>query len=194
MFFDISVNNGTERTAAMDLVQAEICYIGYYLPEEDDASKDGTEDLIGVVVLQAGDRYLPLDFDELEAEIVDIAYGGTVPLRPLTADLLISVYIAFGIKLEQVVLYEPEGRSFTAAILVLTQNKTASLPMMLAKIDATPADALALAVRAKCRIMVETDLVSQYAFGEEEYQALREYADSRETILADGETEEDETD
>jgi bifunctional DNase/RNase len=78
--------------------------------------------------------------------------------RPLTHDLMQSVFKGFGVSVERVVITELKNSTYYAR-LILSQNN--ELGRKLVEIDARPSDCLALASAQKCKIFVSQALFDQ---------------------------------
>lgn len=78
--------------------------------------------------------------------------------RPLTHDLMQSVFKGFGISVERVVITEMKNSTYFAR-LILSQNNEVARKIV--EIDARPSDCLALASAQKCKIYVSKSLFEQ---------------------------------
>ena len=78
--------------------------------------------------------------------------------RPLTHDLMQSVFKGFGISVERVVITELKNSTYFAR-LILSQNNEVARKIV--EIDARPSDCLALASAQKCKIYVSKALFEQ---------------------------------
>lgn len=106
-----------------------------------------------VVVLAARDGghvVLPIVIGPREGASIATAQAGIVPERPQTHDLFISLLQATGVRLEEVRVTSLEGGTFHAE-LVLSSGPP---------VDARPSDAIALALRARCRVLCEDEVLS----------------------------------
>src|SRR5260221_202986 len=80
--------------------------------------------------------------------------------RPLTHDLITSIFKGFGISVERVVITELKNSTYFARLILKQQNELAS---QLVEIDARPSDCLALATAQKRPIYVASNLFEQVA-------------------------------
>lgn len=94
------------------------------------------------------DRYLPIWVGPYEAEAITIALQETEIVRPLTHDLLNSVYTVFNAEVRQAQIVALRDEIFFGNIVVEVAGK-------LINIDARPSDTIALAVRAHVPILVD---------------------------------------
>src|SRR5690242_9662687 len=111
---------------------------------------------IPIVVLreQGGQVFLPIWIGVFEANAIALRIEGVEPPRPLTHDLLQSVFSHFGAKVERVVISDLRENTFFATIQV-RQNGNAT------GIDARPSDAIALAIRVDAPIFVRRDVLDR---------------------------------
>ena len=92
-----------------------------------------------------GLRRLPIVIGGFEAQAIAVALERMQPSRPLTHDLFANFMITYGIELQEVLIYKLEEGIFFAKLLC---NKDGQVT----EIDSRTSDALALAVRAGCKI------------------------------------------
>ncbi len=78
--------------------------------------------------------------------------------RPLTHDLITSIFKGFGISVERVVITELKNSTYFARLILKQQNELAT---KLVEIDARPSDCLALATAQKRPLFVATALFNQ---------------------------------
>lgn len=93
-----------------------------------------------------GQRRMPIVIGAFEAQAIAVALERMQPTRPLTHDLFYGFMNKFEIDLLEVLIYKLEEGIFFAKLICL-QNNTE-----IVEIDSRTSDALALAVRANCRI------------------------------------------
>lgn len=92
-----------------------------------------------------GLRRLPIVIGGFEAQAIAVALERMQPSRPLTHDLFANFMSLYGVELVEVIIYKLEEGIFFAK-LVCNSNGD------ITEIDSRTSDALALAVRAGCRI------------------------------------------
>ena len=92
-----------------------------------------------------GLRRLPIVIGGFEAQAIAVALEKMQPSRPLTHDLFANFMATFAIDLLEVVIYKLEEGIFFARLVCQNDGETI-------EIDSRTSDALALAVRANCRI------------------------------------------
>lgn len=103
-----------------------------------------------VVILREkdGQRHLPIWIGAYEAEAIALELQGVTASRPLPYDLMLTMIDDLGGHLEQIMIAELNDQIFYASLTIATADRTLHL-------DARPSDALALAVRAKARILID---------------------------------------
>ena len=109
-----------------------------------------------VVILKQKDlgRYLPIWIGPAEADAIAVRLQDISAPRPLTHDLLQSVILELGAKVECVVVSGLDHDTFFAQIHLSVGDETL-------EIDSRPSDALALAVRAEVPVYVEDDVLER---------------------------------
>ena len=91
--------------------------------------------------------------------------------RPLTHDLFYHTLLGFGVSVRSVVIHDVRGETFYARVVFRGQNEVLGTEKVV-EVDARPRDALALALRCKCPMLVaqrvldevedRTDAIEQY--------------------------------
>jgi hypothetical protein len=92
-----------------------------------------------------GLRRLPIVIGGFEAQAIAVALERMQPSRPLTHDLFANFMTTFGIELTEVIIYKLEEGIFFAKLACRNNGDTI-------EIDSRTSDALAMAVRAGCKI------------------------------------------
>ncbi|MBI5631130.1 MAG: bifunctional nuclease family protein [Elusimicrobia bacterium] len=96
----------------------------------------------------AGNRLLPIWIGLTEGQAIAIRFSGIVLPRPLTHDLLLSITKGLGYDVQKVVICDIKDNTFYAKIHL--HKGSSSLA-----VDSRPSDAIAVAVRSGCSILVE---------------------------------------
>ena len=111
---------------------------------------------IPIVVLreQGGQVFLPIWIGVFEANAIALRIEGIEPPRPLTHDLLRSVFSHFKVEVQRVVISDLRENTFFAVIQVQRNGEETA-------IDARPSDAIALALRADAPIFVRRDVLER---------------------------------
>jgi uncharacterized protein len=78
--------------------------------------------------------------------------------RPLTHDLMNSIFKGFGISVERVVITELKSSTYYARLILKQQNE---LGLKIVEVDARPSDCIALATSLKKPLYVATALFEQ---------------------------------
>ena len=92
-----------------------------------------------------GLRRLPIVIGGFEAQAIAVALERMQPSRPLTHDLFANFMTTFGIELKEVIIYKLEEGIFFAKLICRHDGENI-------EIDSRTSDALAMAVRAGCKI------------------------------------------
>jgi bifunctional DNase/RNase len=116
-----------------------------------------------IVILreQHNDRYLPIWIGVYEAESITIALQEVEVARPLTHDLLTSIFRQLDARVLRVEVVALRDDTFYGNIVVEKDGRTVG-------IDARPSDALAVAVRAHVPILVARSVMDSAGITPEE--------------------------
>ncbi len=108
-----------------------------------------------VVILKDVDseRYLPVWIGPAEADAITVQLTDTTPARPLTHDLIASMLNNLGATVRYVVINDLQNETFYARIVLETR------PGNELNVDSRPSDAINIAVRVKCPIYVEDEIM-----------------------------------
>ena len=99
-----------------------------------------------------------IDIPTSMAEVIDSFSRDLPKERPLTHDLMMSVFAGFGITLDRVIITSLKDTTYFARIILNQHNE---LARKIVEIDARPSDCLALATAQKRPIYVTTSLMEQ---------------------------------
>jgi uncharacterized protein len=99
-------------------------------------------------------RLLPIWIGPFEANAIATELRGKTFPRPLTHDLLRSVFEALGYRLTQVAVTRLEEGTFYAELTLVSEAQTVV-------VDARPSDAVALALRSGAAIFVDDEVLAQ---------------------------------
>lgn len=133
---------------------------------------------------EEGIRRLPIVIGTPEAQSIAIVMEGITPPRPLTHDLICSIWKELDILLKEVVIYKFEEGAFFSELLI-EQNGTEH------RIDSRTSDAVALAIRTSSPIFTTEEIMRNMAvvFDEHNVQSagdpLQEPTDKSEEELTD---------
>jgi bifunctional DNase/RNase len=107
-----------------------------------------------VVILKEleGERLVPIWIGHYEATAILLAIQGIEPPRPMTHDLMYAMVGELGYILERIEITRLEEGTFFAALILRGEERTLA-------VDARPSDSIALAVRAKCPIVMAEEVI-----------------------------------
>ncbi len=103
------------------------------------------------------DIAVPIFIGQLETQSILIGFGDISIPRPLTHDLMISLLDRTGTELLRIEINELKEGTFYARLILSGSETPGSLEFAL---DARPSDALALAVRLKCPVLISEKVVA----------------------------------
>ena len=112
-----------------------------------------------VIILKelSSERYLPIWIGQAEADSITIQLTETQVARPLTHDLVLAMIDKMGATVQHVVVNDMQNETFYAQVALKPAG--GGKEMM---IDSRPSDAIALAVRARCPIYIETAIMDEH--------------------------------
>jgi len=113
-----------------------------------------------VVLLRPLDKniVIPVFIGQLEIQSILVGMEDIRLPRPLTHDLFLSLLDTLGLTLDRVEITEINGNTFHARLVISGGKYSSGNPLLL---DSRPSDALGLASRRKCPIMVSPDIIKQ---------------------------------
>ncbi|ALG84983.1 bifunctional nuclease family protein [Gordonia phthalatica] len=130
----------------------------------------------------SGIRYLPIWIGQSEAASIALQQRGVEPPRPLTHDLVVNIFQAFGRTLHEVRIVDMQEGTFYAE-MVFDDDVV---------VEARPSDAIAVAMRCDAPIIAADDVLdgagmimpeeeggpaADDAVGDDEVEAFREFLD-----------------
>ena len=101
-----------------------------------------------------GDYRIPGVVGVAEAQSIAMRLENVIPPRPMSHDLMVSILHAFGISIDEVLIYEFNDGVFMAQILLNDGEKQVTL-------DSRTSDAIALALRTNARIFTTPEVLKQ---------------------------------
>lgn len=110
-----------------------------------------------------GERGFPIVIGNNEALEIHRVVHGIEPERPLTHQLTFAAIKGLGANLQSVDIVDLRRNTFFAQIVL--QNDEGDV---LTVVDARPSDAIALALRARCRIRIAESVLERANVGDEE--------------------------
>src|SRR6478736_7304071 len=105
------------------------------------------------------DKVFVINVEPNMGAIIGMFLRDTPKERPLTHDLMQSVFKGFGITVERVIITELRNSTYFARLILQQQNELAARKIV--EIDARPSDCLALATARKRPIYVASTLFEQ---------------------------------
>ncbi len=128
---------------------------------------------------QDGERFLPIWIGAAEAAAIALALQGVVTPRPMTHDLLKNILEEMSVQVQNIVITELREGTFYA-VINMQRNGTSF------EISSRPSDAIALAVRLKCKIFANEDVLSEASIlipsGEEEEEEVERFKEFLEQV------------
>src|SRR5512146_1234291 len=109
-----------------------------------------------IVVLkdETGKKILPIWIGAAEGNSIALAMSNVKPSRPLTHDLIVSIFDRLEIEIARVVISDLIDNTFYASLYLLQNGKEFH-------IDARPSDAIAIAIRIGAPVFVEEEVLSK---------------------------------
>jgi hypothetical protein len=103
--------------------------------------------------LEGSETVVPIYIGALEAQSIVYGLAGKEPERPLTHDLIVSAFGQLGVEVTRIDITEIRDSTFYARLRLTHGDAEYS-------IDSRPSDCMALAVRVKCPIFVDEEVVA----------------------------------
>ena len=109
-----------------------------------------------IVVLRDAEnnRVLPIWVGPVEANAIAMQIENVAPPRPMTHDLLGHLLTALGATLQRIIITDLRENTFYAYLELRRGDETLL-------VDSRPSDALALSIRARARIFVDTRVLDR---------------------------------
>lgn len=99
-----------------------------------------------------GEVAVPIFIDQLQAHSLLIGMGNATMSRPMTHDLMMTIFEKMGISIERVEITTINATTFYSQIVLLRGGERTSF-------DARPSDSLSMAVRQGCPIFIAESVV-----------------------------------
>jgi len=109
-----------------------------------------------IVVLkdETGKKILPIWIGAAEGNSIALAMSNVKPARPLTHDLIVTIFDRLEVEIARVVISDLIENTFYASLYLLHNNKEFH-------IDARPSDAIAIAIRIGAPVFVEEEVIAK---------------------------------
>ena len=132
-----------------------------------------------IVLLQDSSerRALPIFIGQEQAKSIIGALENQTPPRPLTHDLIVNLFQAWGMELDRIIIHSLQDKTFYS-VLCLHQGETKK------EIDCRPSDAISIALRTGSPIWVMEEVIANASIpvnrdaDEEERRAFREFVEN----------------
>jgi bifunctional DNase/RNase len=103
------------------------------------------------VFLGGEDKTITIFVDHGVAAAITMFLHGVKKPRPLTHDLIASIFAGLGVTVQKVLVSDLRDDTFFARLYLLQENE---LGRSVVEIDARPSDSIAIALQQKCPIFV----------------------------------------
>jgi len=124
---------------------------------------------------EKGSRYLPIWIGPYEATAIALEMAGIRTPRPMTHDLIKTIFVTFGACIDKIVVDDLKDNTFYATIFVTRGKDTY-------EIESRPSDAIAIAVRQKCPIYAAREVVNSAGITitsiDEEVEKFKDFLDN----------------
>lgn len=109
-----------------------------------------------IVVLkdESGKKILPIWIGASEGNSIALAMSNVKAARPLTHDLIVSIFDRLDIEIARVVISDLIDNTFYASLYLLHNNKEFH-------IDSRPSDAIAISIRIGAPVFVEEEVLAK---------------------------------
>lgn len=104
-----------------------------------------------------GDLRVPIVVGTSEAQSIAMRMEHVIPPRPLSHDLMVSMFHAFGISLDEVMIYKFSEGVFMSRLKLSTANQNLEL-------ESRTSDAIALALRTSAPIYTTREVLDKTGF------------------------------
>ena len=104
-----------------------------------------------------GDLRIPIVVGVPEAQAIAMRLEHVIPPRPLSHDLMVSMFHAFGISLDEVLIYKFSEGVFMSKLKLSTNNQDLEL-------ESRTSDAIALALRTNAPIFTTQEVLDKTGF------------------------------
>ena len=147
------------------------------------------------VFLGTDEKTFVIYVDEPVGTAISMFMRGISKERPLTHDLLASVLMAFGGKVERVVINDVEGSVFYARLIISAENQLGARKVI--ELDARPSDSIAMAMQQGAPVYVADKVwqsVEDVSEALEQVEKRNQEASSSNIVDESEEDEEDDDD
>jgi bifunctional DNase/RNase len=135
------------------------------------------------------DKVFVIYVDESVGAAISMFMRGVNKERPLTHDLVGHILMAFGAKVERVIINHVEGSVFHARLILSAENELHVKKVV--ELDARPSDSIALAVQQNAPIYVAAEVWNRV---EDMSRTLKQIEEQGQNSEVDSEDDDDEDD
>jgi hypothetical protein len=139
------------------------------------------------VFLGNEDKTFVIYVDNFVGNAIQMALDGIKKERPLTHDLISSILLGLGTRLERIVINDTHDKTFFARILLTMENE---LGTKIVEIDARPSDSIVLSLQQNRPIYVARSVFEKVEDVTEIFERVRKQQDEQGDPDADDPTEE----
>jgi bifunctional DNase/RNase len=141
-----------------------------------------------LVLLRDDDRktFVPIWIGPAEAVSIQMELDNRQPQRPMTHDLIANILRELGVQLVKVTVNDFSDSVYYASLHLQLGNDANNVQ----EIDARPSDAIALALRTKCQILVSDSVAEKTGIQVEESESEGSEIEGVETVDDDASPEE----
>ncbi len=118
----------------------------------------GDGERVPAVILRAREELIPIFITGDQAQSMHLAQQGKPFERPLTHDLLVEMVAEFGAAIDRVRIDELSNGTFYAKVDAEQYHGGERRAVVF---DARPSDAIALAIRVECEILVSDEVIDE---------------------------------
>jgi len=112
------------------------------------------------------DSAVPIFIGTLETQSILIAREGVSLSRPMTHDLFLNMLSHVNLSVKRVEIFDIKDDTFHARMIITGGEYSNDKPLVL---DSRPSDALAIAIRKKCPILIAASVIEQTGIPLEEF-------------------------
>lgn len=127
------------------------------------------------IFLGNDDKVFVIQVEHNMGAVIGMFLRDTPKERPLTHDLMNSIFKGFGIAVERVVITELKNSTYFARLVLKQQNE---LGLKIVEVDARPSDCIAIATSLKKPLFVATPLFQQVEDMSEVLERINERSNS----------------
>ena len=109
----------------------------------------------GIFLTDDESKVIAIFVDHSVAAAITIALHKVKQPRPMTHELIASIFAGLGVKVEKVIINDLQGDTYFARLFLVQLSE---IGRSVVEIDARPSDAMAIALREECPIFITRDV------------------------------------